>query len=97
MDAIARELVLDPFEVRRRNALPPDAFPYDARPASPRQRRVRRALDEATPPDRLRAFRASRLRRAPPESSSASVSPSTASSPAGAGTARMSARSPTAR
>lgn len=30
MDAIARELSLDPFEVRRRNALAPDAFPYDA-------------------------------------------------------------------
>ena len=28
MDAIARELSLDPVEVRRRNFIPPDAFPY---------------------------------------------------------------------
>ena len=28
MDAIARELKLDPVEVRRRNFIPPDAFPY---------------------------------------------------------------------
>ena len=28
MDGIARELKLDPAEVRRRNLLPPDAFPY---------------------------------------------------------------------
>lgn len=28
MDAIARDLALDPAEVRRRNFLPPDAFPY---------------------------------------------------------------------
>ena len=28
MDAIARELALDPVEVRRRNFIPPDAFPY---------------------------------------------------------------------
>jgi carbon-monoxide dehydrogenase large subunit len=29
MDAIGRELGIDPFEVRRRNALPPEAFPYN--------------------------------------------------------------------
>ena len=29
MDAIARELALDPVAVRRRNILPADAFPYD--------------------------------------------------------------------
>ncbi len=29
VDLIARELALDPVEVRRRNFIPPDAFPYD--------------------------------------------------------------------
>ena len=29
MDAVARELDLDPAEVRRRNFIPPEAFPYD--------------------------------------------------------------------
>lgn len=29
MDQIARELKLDPVEVRRRNFIPPDAFPYE--------------------------------------------------------------------
>ena len=29
IDAIARELQLDPAEVRRRNFIPPDAFPYE--------------------------------------------------------------------
>ena len=28
MDAAARELGLDPLEIRRRNFIPPDAFPY---------------------------------------------------------------------
>ncbi|BCL77935.1 aldehyde dehydrogenase [Ktedonobacteria bacterium brp13] len=30
IDAVARELKLDPVEVRRRNLIPPDAFPYQA-------------------------------------------------------------------
>ena len=48
MDAIARELDLDPFEVRRRNALPPDAFPYDAPTGvRPDSGEYGRALDEA--------------------------------------------------
>ena len=29
VDLVARELGLDPVEVRRRNFIPPDAFPYD--------------------------------------------------------------------
>jgi carbon-monoxide dehydrogenase large subunit len=29
MDLVARELGMDPVEVRRRNFIPPDAFPYD--------------------------------------------------------------------
>ena len=29
MDLIARDLHLDPAEVRRKNFIPPDAFPYD--------------------------------------------------------------------
>src|SRR5262249_23948638 len=29
VDLVARELELDPVEVRRRNFIPPDAFPYD--------------------------------------------------------------------
>src|SRR4029079_8688728 len=29
MDLVARELGIDPAEVRRRNFLPPDSFPYD--------------------------------------------------------------------
>jgi carbon-monoxide dehydrogenase large subunit len=29
MDQLARQLALDPAEVRRRNLLPPDSFPYD--------------------------------------------------------------------
>jgi len=29
MDALARELVLDPIAIRRRNLIPPDAMPYD--------------------------------------------------------------------
>jgi aerobic carbon-monoxide dehydrogenase large subunit len=29
LDLVARELELDPVEVRRRNFIPPDAFPYD--------------------------------------------------------------------
>ena len=31
MDLVARELGVDPVEVRRRNFIPPDAFPYDPR------------------------------------------------------------------
>ena len=30
MDLIARDLALDPAEVRRRNFIPPDAFPYQS-------------------------------------------------------------------
>ena len=29
VDLVARELELDPVEVRRKNFIPPDAFPYD--------------------------------------------------------------------
>jgi len=29
LDAAARELVIDPVEIRRRNLIPPDAFPYE--------------------------------------------------------------------
>ena len=29
VDLVARELDLDPVEVRRKNFIPPDAFPYD--------------------------------------------------------------------
>ena len=34
MDLVARELGLDPVEVRRKNFIPPDAFPYDPRASS---------------------------------------------------------------
>ena len=48
LDAIARELGLDPVEVRRRNILPPAAFPYDG-PTAVRYDTgdYGRALDEA--------------------------------------------------
>ncbi len=48
MDAIARDLGLDPAEVRRRNFVPPDAFPYDG-PTGVRYDSgdYGRALDEA--------------------------------------------------
>ena len=35
IDLLARELELDPVEVRRKNFVPPDAFPYDPRASSP--------------------------------------------------------------
>ncbi len=49
LDAIARELGLDPFAVRRRNILPPDVFPYDG-PTGVRYDSgdYGRALDEAS-------------------------------------------------
>ncbi len=49
MDAIGRELGLDPFDIRRRNALPPDAFPYDGPTGvRPDSGDYGRALDEAS-------------------------------------------------
>ena len=60
VDLVARELGLDPVEVRRRNFIPPDAFPYDPGILAGLALRHRRLREGARPRARDR-----RLRRLP--------------------------------